>query len=129
MSSFIKIAVVDDEEDFHVLFKMTFKKLIRSGELQIFNFLNGEECLQFFEKDNNLEGIKIVFSDINMPKMDGISLCREMRSKFPDIGMYVASAYATQDYIDQAKEVGAIDFFSKPIDFSLIGKIITSSND
>ncbi|OUR97451.1 hypothetical protein A9Q84_07935 [Halobacteriovorax marinus] len=120
----MNIAVVDDEKDFHLLFKMTFKKMIRTGDIFVNDFLNGIELLDFLELKHDEIKIIILFTDINMPEMDGISLCKVVSERYPDIEIYIASAYGSRQYMDEAKDAGAKNFFTKPIDFKVIGEII-----
>ena len=123
MSLPLNVALVDDEKDFHVLFKMTFKKLIRENKIKLFNFLDGTEFVEFLDKHQEEINILILISDINMPQMDGITLVKHVNEKYPEIKTYVASAYGSKDHMERAKEVGAIDFFTKPIDFTIVEKI------
>jgi sigma-B regulation protein RsbU (phosphoserine phosphatase) len=64
--------------------------------------------------------IGILISDYDMPGLDGIELCREIRGrKWPGyIYVLLCTAKDNKDDLIRAMEAGADDFVSKPIDFA-----------
>jgi CheY-like chemotaxis protein len=123
----MKILVVDDEEDVRTLFEQRFRKEIRAGEFD-FSFSNsGEEALEFL-KGQNLEAI-LILSDINMPGMSGIELLKQIRSKSPTSPPIVMmiTAYGDAENHDQAMNLGANDFLTKPLDFADLKQKLKSS--
>jgi len=62
--------------------------------------------------------VMYVFSDINMPGMTGLELLDQVKSRFPSINVSMISAYGDSDNYNKAKESGAKEFFTKPIDFN-----------
>lgn len=61
--------------------------------------------------------IDIVLSDINMPKMDGLTLLAKLNDIAPSIKTVIVSAYGDLENIRKAMNGGAFDFLTKPIDF------------
>ncbi|EQC44272.1 response regulator [Bacteriovorax sp. Seq25_V] len=120
----VHIAFVDDEESLHTLVKIRFKKLIKSGQLESYHFLDGDQCLEYLRENKDSLKIIILFSDISMPNMDGITLAQYLQSEFPYIKVYIASALSNDSMKERASEVGALDFFSKPLDFDKIEEVI-----
>ena len=116
----MKILVVDDEKDMQTLFEQRFRKEIRDHEMD-FAFANsGEEALGFL-KDHTHEAV-LILSDINMPGMSGLELLKEIKTKYenpPPIVMMI-TAYGDPENYNQAIQLGADDFLTKPIDFSLL---------
>jgi adenylate cyclase len=66
-----KIMIVDDENDFEQLIRQKFRRQIREQEYEFVFAQNGKDALEKLEIHPDIE---IVFSDINMPIMDGLSL-------------------------------------------------------
>jgi len=66
-----KILVVDDEADLEVLITQKFRKKIRTNEYEFIFAHDGEEALA---KIKSIGDVDMVLSDINMPKMDGLTL-------------------------------------------------------
>ncbi len=110
-----KILVVDDEPDLERLVRQRMRRLIRRGRYGFEFAGNGLEAL---EKLNEIPDIDIVLSDINMPKMDGLSLLQQIPEVDPDVRSVIVSAYGDMENIRTAMNRGAFDFVTKPIDFN-----------
>lgn len=116
----MKILVVDDEMDMQTLFEQRFRREIRSHEMDFAFAHSGEEALGFL-KQHTHEAV-LILSDINMPGMSGLELLKEIKSKFenpPPIVMMI-TAYGDPENYKQAITLGADDFLTKPIDFSVL---------
>jgi two-component system, chemotaxis family, chemotaxis protein CheY len=59
-------------------------------------------------------------SDINMPGMTGLELLRIIRTEFPTLRVMMVTAYGDQSNFDNAVAIGANDFVTKPVDFTLL---------
>ena len=66
-----KILVVDDELDLQELIKRRFRREIRHGEFSFDFASDGVEALEKVKADREID---LVISDINMPRMDGLTL-------------------------------------------------------
>ena len=71
-----RILVVDDEPDLEMLVSHKFRRQIREDELSFVFAADGEEALSVLREQ---EAVDLVLSDINMPKMDGLSLLRHLK--------------------------------------------------
>lgn len=109
-----KILVVDDEIDLQELMRRKFRREIRHGEF-VFEFANnGVEALEKVQQDPNID---LVVSDINMPRMDGLTLLEHLGDFETQLRTIIISAYGDMDNIRTAMNRGAFDFVTKPIDF------------
>jgi DNA-binding NtrC family response regulator len=62
-----------------------------------------------------------------MPGMNGFELLKLIKSRWPELKVVMVSAYAgNSDYVMEAKEQGAADFLTKPMDFDIIREKIVS---
>ncbi|WP_282121752.1 response regulator [Algibacter mikhailovii] len=120
----MKILVVDDEKDMQSLFKQRFRKEIKNEELDFMFALSGEEAL------NTLNTIKqeavLILSDINMPGMSGLELLEQIKKSYvspPPVVMMI-TAYSDDENYKTAKQLGADDFLTKPIDFKYLKNIL-----
>ena len=109
-----KILVVDDEPDLEPLMLQRMRRDIRSGKYTFVFAQNGVEAL---EKLNEDEDIDMVLSDINMPRMDGLTLLQQIPEVHPNIRSVIISAYGDMQNIRTAMNRGAFDFVTKPLDF------------
>ena len=109
-----KILVVDDEPDLEPLVLQRMRRQIRRGRYEFVFAHNGIEALEELEAD---PGIDMVVSDINMPRMDGLTLLEQIPNVSPDIRAIIVSAYGDMENIRTAMNRGAFDFVTKPVDF------------
>jgi DNA-binding NtrC family response regulator len=61
--------------------------------------------------------VDVVVADINMPRMDGLSLLQKLQEREEDLSTIIVSAYGDMANIRLAMNRGAFDFLTKPIDF------------
>lgn len=71
---------------------------------------NGDEALSILLKRN----VDMVISDIQMDGMDGHTLLRSIRDKYPQMPVLLMTAYANIDGAVKAMRDGAIDYLAKP---------------
>jgi adenylate cyclase len=109
-----KILVVDDEPDLETLVTQKFRRRIRSGELAFVFAHDGQEALDVLEDETDVD---MVLSDINMPRMDGLTLLSHLQSVSSRMRAVIVSAYGDMHNIRTAMNRGAFDFVTKPIDF------------
>lgn len=109
-----KILVVDDEPDVEHLIRFGFRRMIRKGEIDFLFALNGVEALEKVEQDPDID---MVLTDINMPKMDGLTLLERLGRFDPMLKSVVVSAYGDMKNIRTAMNRGAFDFVTKPVDY------------
>lgn len=116
----MKILVVDDEKDVQLLFRQRFRKEIRKGELDFAFAFSGEEALNYLG-DHRQEAV-LILSDINMPGMSGLELLKQIKENYvkpPPVVMMI-TAYGDEENYSNAISLGADDFLTKPLDFSLL---------
>ena len=115
----MKILVVDDEKDVQVLFEQRFRKEIKNKEMEFAFAYTGEDALKYL---NELHEAVLILSDINMPGMSGLELLRHIKEKHhqpPPVVMMI-TAYGDADNYNTAMKLGADDFLTKPLEFSLL---------
>lgn len=109
------ILVVDDEPDLEILLSQKFRKQIQDSTLRFLFAHDGVEALAVLAHDQDVD---MVLSDINMPRMDGLSLLEKLQERNEDLSTIIISAYSDMANIRTAMNRGAYDFVTKPIDFS-----------
>jgi CheY-like chemotaxis protein len=116
----MKILVVDDEPDIQALFEQRFRKEIRSKQVELLFAFSGEEALVCLEQNDH--EVVIILSDINMPGMSGLELLGHIKHKYatPPPSVIMITAYGDVNNFNTAKRLGADDFLTKPIDFTLL---------
>ncbi|AFZ06882.1 response regulator receiver protein [Oscillatoria nigro-viridis PCC 7112] len=121
----MKVMVVDDEEDVQSLFKQKFRKEIKAGKIEFHFALSAKAALDYLESHKN-QSIVLILSDINMPGMNGLELLRITKEKFPDLKIFMITAYADETNYQTAMAYGSDDYITKPVNFDeLKEKIFT----
>lgn len=82
-------------------------------ELVFFEAENGEEATEILRKQE----IDLIILDLVMPIKDGYAVLEEIKNqeRYIDIPVIVNSANTDMDSIQQTLELGAIDYFTKPL--------------
>jgi adenylate cyclase len=109
------ILFVDDEADLEALILQKFRRHIREGVVKMIFARDGLEALESIEQHPHVD---MVISDINMPRMDGLSLLARLQEAEDKKSTIIVSAYGDMSNIRTAMNRGAFDFLTKPIDFT-----------
>lgn len=113
-----KLVVVDDDP----LFLATLEALVTQDDIRITTLTSGEHLWDILETRNP----DILILDIDIPGIDGISLCRAVRSdgRFSQLPIVFVSGVDTAECRKEIFEAGADDFIPKCIDRTeLLGRI------
>ena len=103
----INVLVVDDL----AFVKLVLKEILEKAGFRVVGQAgDGEEALRLYREKQP----DVVLLDITMPKMDGITALREMRSISTHAKIIMCSALGQQRLIVQAIQLGATDFIVKP---------------
>ena len=109
-----QILVVDDEPDLEALVLQKFRHQIRDGAVSFHFAHDGIDALAALKANGDID---LVVTDINMPRMDGLTLLQKLQEKEDKVSAIVVSAYGDMANIRTAMNRGAFDFVTKPIDF------------
>ena len=116
----MRILVVDDERDVQVLFEQRFRREIRNREVDFVFAYSGEDALIFLNTLHDQS--MLILSDINMPGMSGLELLKQIKSRYtePPHPVVMITAYGDEENYSTAMRLGANDFLTKPVDFSVL---------
>jgi len=105
-----RILVVDDEQEIRDMYSQAFSRAgytVRSAE-------SAEEALEIFKQ----EQYWVLFLDLNLPGMDGVELCRQIRKDWPMAIPYAVTGYASLFELSDCRDAGFEDYFTKPASLS-----------
>ncbi|MDY3199560.1 MAG: diguanylate cyclase [Arcobacter sp.] len=115
----ISVLYVEDENDVREF----TSKLLSSLLKKVYTAKNGLEGLELFKENQN--NIDLIISDINMPKMNGLDMCEQIRKINSEMPLVITSAHNDTNFLKKAIEVGVNTYAMKPIDlYQLIESII-----
>src|SRR5262245_26825392 len=101
-----KILIVDDEEA--IRFFAGYG--LRQAGWQAHEVSSGEAALAWLEE----HPCDVILLDLHMPGVDGLTVMREARKRWPDIMVVIMTAYASLDSAIEAVRQGAFDYLQKP---------------
>jgi two-component system, response regulator YesN len=105
-----KIVVVEDEP---MIITNIIEKIEKAGS----DFIVAGCAQDGSEALSVIGGLKpdILLTDIRMPKLNGIELIKQIKSKYPDMQIVIISGYGNFEYAQQAIKLGVKDYLLKPI--------------
>lgn len=101
-----KILAVDDEE----IILDSFRKILVLDGFSVDTVENGQEALGLIQKNH----YDFVFTDLKMPEMDGVDVCKSVKHLRPDIDVIIITGYASVDTAVETMKFGAMDYVEKP---------------
>ena len=117
------VLVVDDEADVEVLFRQQFRRDLRARRFAMDFAASAAQALTRVA-DTGEQTLILIFSDINMPGMNGLEMLPEMRARRPDVPVIMITAYGDSDTRRTALDRGAEGLLTKPIDFAQLRQVI-----
>ena len=102
------ILVVEDEPDVSFF----LETILQSHGYHVLPAQDYDHALALFK--THQDEIQMVFSDIGLPKVDGITLCSELKTLKPGLPIVLASGYSPKEYKARINELGPEAFLAKP---------------
>ncbi len=104
------VLVVDDERSMR---KNVNDILVHEG-FAVIEAANGESALEIIKST----ALNAVILDINLPKMDGLQVLREIKKELSELPVLVFTAFGTSERAIEAMKLGAYDYIEKPFDLT-----------
>ncbi|MCK5913772.1 MAG: sigma-54-dependent Fis family transcriptional regulator, partial [Desulfuromusa sp.] len=101
-----KILVVDDENSLREMLSI----LLQREGYQVENAADGAAALVMIQENN----YDLIISDIQMPRMTGIELLRQLREADNDVTVLMITAFSSTEEAVEAMKLGAYDYITKP---------------
>jgi two-component system, NarL family, response regulator DevR len=113
----VRVLVVDD----HAIVRLGVRSLLeRAGLSVVAQAATGAEAIAAAV----LHQPDVVVLDLGLPDRDGVSVCRELRARFPDTIIVIFSALREDALVKRALEAGANAYLLKDAeDFDLVGAV------
>ncbi len=129
MKNLVDVLYVEDEPQDR---EFTLRELARRIQLErIAVARDGEEALDFLfgEKSQNgrsLDSLKLVLLDLKLPKVDGIEVLREIRSRLETklLPVVVMTSSAEERDLTTCYRLGANSYVQKPVSFERFQQVV-----
>lgn len=103
----MKVLILEDEESIRGFVKIN---LLRN-EMEVIEAETGEEALQKLESEGDVD---IAILDVMLPTIDGFEVCRQVRARYPEMGVIMLTAKTQDSDKVTGLEQGADDYVVKP---------------
>ena len=113
-----RILVVDDEE----VVRLAHLRVLESAHCSVVVVANGAEALQALEQ----QPFDVALLDLRMPGVDGMSLLKIVKERWPETAVIVITGYPSIDTAKEAVRLGAYNYLSKPVGPD---EVISAAND
>ena len=111
--------VVDDEPDIRDLICMTLERM----EIGAVGAGSAEEAETLLAK----ERFDLCLTDMQMPGRSGLDLVGHIQQKYPELPVAMITAHGSMDAAVQALKAGAFDFVPKPVDLTLLRRLVNDA--
>lgn len=102
-----KILIVDDEE----VVRRSFMRILGTPDYQVKAAANWKEVAEAMQE----EPFDVVLLDLRMPDMDGITVLRALKQRWPESEVIMITGYPSIETAKQAVALGAYDYLAKPV--------------
>jgi YesN/AraC family two-component response regulator len=108
----IEVLYVEDNESVRDATGEILKKFFKNIHIGV----DGEVGLKLFKENS----INLVITDINMPKMDGITMAEKIKEIDQNVSFIIISAHNEVGFIKKSEEIGIYTYLYKPIDLLIL---------
>lgn len=112
----IKLLYVEDESIIREQLGQLLGRIVK----EVVSAADGEEGLKAFLEHTP----EMIVTDINMPKLNGLGMAKEIRKKDKNIPIIITTAHSESEFLLEAIEIGVSDFLLKPVDVDNLVKVI-----
>ena len=102
-----KILVVDDEE----VVRLCLLRTLSGEHCNVEVVRNGNDALQVMGQ----QPFDVVLLDLRMPGMDGMSVLKTIKQKWPESEVIIITGYPAVESAKEAVTLGAYDYLAKPV--------------
>src|SRR5271169_515479 len=113
------VLVVDDEPDLLELVSLTLSRMHLKTRTAA-DFASAQRLLK-------AERFDLCLTDMRLPDGDGLDLLAWIQEQYPQLPVAVITAHGNVESAVRALKLGAFDFVSKPLDLSVLRKLVTSA--
>ncbi len=107
MTATAKILVVDDDD----VVRLSHQRSLRSARCTVSVAKDGAGALSAMEQ----EPADVVLLDLRMPGLDGMSVLKQLKQRWPASEVVVITGYPTLETAKEAVRLGAHDYLAKPL--------------
>lgn len=101
------VLVVDDEE----VVRLSYRRSLAGARCDVETVSSGKDALRVMER----RAFDVVMLDLRMPGMDGMSVLKTIKEKWPECEVVIVTGYPSIETAKEAVRLGAYDYLAKPV--------------
>ena len=107
MNTKAKILIVDDEE----VVRLSYMRILGGTNCNVKAVSTWSQIAQLMQQDP----FDVVLLDLRMPEMDGITVLKALKQRWPESEVIIITGYPTLESAKEAVALGAYDYLTKPV--------------
>lgn len=123
-SQSLKVLFVEDNYDVRIQLEKLLKNFFTNIDVEIDGQKAYEKYLNY--KKNTSNFYDLIITDLSMPRLDGIDLCKNILKENPNQLILVISAHTESDKLTNLINIGVNKFLQKPVDYKELLSTLTS---
>lgn len=112
-----QILIIDDQDD---ILRILERELVKTYHCTVSVATNSVQAFEQLEKNP----VELIISDVRIGEENGFNLLKAIRSRYPQIGLMMMTAYRSPGYRQMADELGVAFFIEKPFAISMLAKAV-----
>ena len=114
-----KILIVDDSD----ILRIELRETLESAGHEVIEGINGADGL---EKAKSLPHLDLLISDVNMPEMDGVTMCAKVRGldQHQSLPMFMLTTESSTELKAAGKEAGVMLWIVKPFNRTKVIEVV-----
>ncbi|HJV88415.1 MAG TPA: response regulator [Noviherbaspirillum sp.] len=109
MDTKAKILIVDDED----IVRMSYERIFAGTNCDVEAASSGIQAVELLQRQR--DPFDVVLLDLRMPGMDGMTVLKAIKQRWPESEVIVITGYPTIDSAKEAVTLGAYDYLTKPV--------------
>ena len=102
-----RILIVDDEE----IVRLSYARVLSGSHCKVMAAWTPPEISRLLQQDP----YDVVLLDLRMPELDGMTILRAIRERWPESEVIIITGYPTIESAKEALTLGAYDYLAKPV--------------
>lgn len=116
----LNLLMIDDDKEsldsLEYILKNFFKSTYKyDNPLEAYNFLS-----------NHLDEVDVIITDLRMPNLDGVDLCKKLRKENINIPIIILSSHSNSKDLLELVSLGLVDYIVKPLTSNKLEKVLST---
>lgn len=112
-----QLLIIDDQDD---ILRILERELVKTYQCTVYAAMNSVQAFEQLAQ----HPVELIISDVRIGEENGFNLLKAIRSRYPNVGLMMMTAYRSPGYRQMADELGVAFFIEKPFAISMLAKAV-----